>query len=469
VITAEDIPFDTEPTTFRASEGRYAFTVMDGTIDFIADRLRRERHDLHGELEVRCVMKGVRTYDGTLNIGSLNFSSPATRRDRARLLAERAKTQEVDWLGYLEEFTQRVLSADRAGEPAISLPSVGVPPDDAADDFEVLGLRVPRHHPAFVFGDGGTCKSLLAPYLASELDRRGERVGFFEAELDRFAHRRRLGQLFSSPLPDVRYVRIDRPLVHDVDRCRRIVRNEGITYGVFDSVAFMTNGAPESAEAAGEYFRAVRQIGIGSLHIAHVTKGEHNDQKPFGSVFWHNGARSTWFAKMAGATPDPSCLTIGLFHRKANLGPLRPAVGLDIRFSRADARRAARCGGSRLASPPTGRRQRDECRPARAPRPDGRPRTPAASAEGGRGRMAVRQRRSRERLGGRRGRAARGLHAETRSDTRFSRVLALERHRQCDVNRFTDCQDAIEPAVFDNCISARRALQRRSRCLARGS
>ena len=56
VITAHDIPFDAESTTFRSSEGRYTFTAMDGTIDFIADRLRRERHDLYGELEVRCEM-----------------------------------------------------------------------------------------------------------------------------------------------------------------------------------------------------------------------------------------------------------------------------------------------------------------------------------------------------------------------------------------------------------------------------
>jgi len=126
VITAADIPFDSEPTTFRAAEGRYVFTVLDGTVDFIADRLRRERHDLHGELEVRCVLAGVRTYDGVLTVGSLNFSSPAARRDRARHLAERAKTNDIDWLGYLEEFTQRVLAADRAGEPAIHLPNVTV-------------------------------------------------------------------------------------------------------------------------------------------------------------------------------------------------------------------------------------------------------------------------------------------------------------------------------------------------------
>ena len=31
------------------------------------------------------------------------------------------------------------------------------------------------------------------------------------------------------------------------------------------------------------YFRAVRQLGIGSLHVAHIRQGDNNDQRPFGS------------------------------------------------------------------------------------------------------------------------------------------------------------------------------------------
>src|SRR6185369_10696077 len=112
-------------------------------------------------------------------------------------------------------------------------------------------------------------------------------------------------------------------LVYEVDRLTRIVRDRHIDYAVFDSVAFASDGPPEAAEVAGRYFRAVRQIGCGSLHIAHISKAENGDQKPFGSAFWHNGARSTWFAKRANEeTSGTEPLNLGLFHRKSNLGRL---------------------------------------------------------------------------------------------------------------------------------------------------
>jgi hypothetical protein len=98
-------------------------------------------------------------------------------------------------------------------------------------------------------------------------------------------------------------------------------------------VAYACGGAPESAEIAGAYFRAVRQIGSGSLHIAHVNKSETSDQKPFGSIFWSNSARSTWYAQRAEETPDGSIIRLGLFNRKSNLGPLRPPLGYTVTFT----------------------------------------------------------------------------------------------------------------------------------------
>src|SRR5262249_117378 len=91
------------------------------------------------------------------------------------------------------------------------------------------------------------------------------------------------------------------------------------------------DGPPEAAEVASRYFRAVRQIGCGSLHIAHVSKSsESSDQKPFGSAFWHNLARCTWNVQ---ADPENNQLRLGFFNRKANLGPLQPPVGLLASFT----------------------------------------------------------------------------------------------------------------------------------------
>jgi hypothetical protein len=186
---------------------------------------------------------------------------------------------------------------------------------------------------SIVFGDGGSMKSYLQLMIASVLASRGERVGYFDWELDEFTHRRRLEQITGpSMMPDVRYIRCDRPLVHAVDRVRRIIQHERFTYTFFDSVGYGTAGAPESAEAAMDYCRAVRQLGIGTNHSAHVSKSESGDQRPFGSTFWHNSARAIWNIKLANTSPDGQTLNLAAFDRKNNLGPKRPAVGVQVQF-----------------------------------------------------------------------------------------------------------------------------------------
>ena len=160
------------------------------------------------------------------------------------------------------------------------------------------------------------------------------KVGYSDWELDAGTQRGRLEQLFGAEeMPDVRYVRCERPLVYEVDRLRRFVRDDALTYAVLDSVAFGTDGAPEAAESAMGYARAVRQLGIGTLAIAHITKGDNGDQPAIRlRVLAQLGALDCTYVKSASTSPDGRLLTIGVFNRKANLGPLRPAFGLEVEF-----------------------------------------------------------------------------------------------------------------------------------------
>ena len=315
-------------------DDRYRLTIPDVGVTLEVDRLRREHHELIGELSGRCDLPGTRTADGNLSIADLNLSSARARQERAKLLAERANTgNQLDWTAIIEEFCQKVLQADRTGQPAVDLRTLDRPDDPKEATIEVDGLALLRWHPTVLFGDGGTGKSCLALYIAGRMAEMGVPVGLFDWELCGDDHRDRLERLSPDGMPRVLYARCERPLVHEADRLRRIVRDAGIEYALFDSVAFACDGLPEAAEVAGRYFRAVRQIGGGSLHVAHVSKGENADKKPFGSTFWHNGARSTWYVHLAEGSSDGDVLQIGLFNRKANLGRLRPAVGFSIEFT----------------------------------------------------------------------------------------------------------------------------------------
>src|SRR5262249_36060238 len=119
--------------------------------------------------------------------------------------------------------------------------------------------------------------------------------------------------------------------LYEADRLKRIVRDQQLEFAVYDSVAFACHEAPETAEAAIAYFRAVRQIGVGSLHVAHINKAEGGDMKPFGSAFWFNGVRALWNIKASEAADG--LLTLGLFNRKTNLRARQAPFSLDVSFT----------------------------------------------------------------------------------------------------------------------------------------
>jgi len=311
-------------------EGRYRFQRPGLSIEI--DFLRRTGGALRGEVIVRTTIPGARTSGDVLSAEDLNLSSSRARRSFGLHLAERCQVEDFDFVGFVETFCIRVLAAERQGQPAVLLSDLPRPTPDEA--LEVDGLPLLARHPLIIFGDGGTTKSYIALYIAGKLAQRGKRVGFFDWELAGEDHRDRLERLFGGEMPPVSYARCTRPLFHELDRLRRIVRDKNLDFAIFDSIAPACDGPPESAETAGRYFQALRQLGeVGSLHTAHITKAQEGaDRRPFGSTFWHNLARATWNVKLADAVPDDTVVTIALYNRKSNLGPLSRAVGFEFGF-----------------------------------------------------------------------------------------------------------------------------------------
>ena len=321
----------------RVDEGHYRLTLEELGIEISVDRLRRKWDELVGELTVRCDLAGARTVDGVLAVADFNLSSLRARTERSRYLADRARAKDLDWAGLLEEFCQRVFTAERAGEPSIPLHEVPRPTPDAA--LEAFGFRLLRHHPQILFSPGGTGKSLLTLAMLGEVGRRGLRTLVLDWEMDGGEQRLRADAL-GLPIT-IHYRRCDQPIGVLAESIRRDVIAHGIDFLLLDSVAPACAGRVEEAEVAIEFFKAWRRIGRGGLAIAH-TRAEDGEQRPFGSVFWHNLSRATWFLRRVGEQTAPvspsgqSTITLGVFQRKANFGPLRAPFGLELALENAD-------------------------------------------------------------------------------------------------------------------------------------
>ena len=304
-----------------------------------ASRVSRNRYgELRCTLEVRSALLGTPLVDEkelVLNrYDNVNLSAPGTRKSIGADLAATSKTgNKIDFHGLLNVLAFKVGQEEQNGQPAVVLSRIERPAAEAT--FDIDGFKLLRKHPTILFGDGGSMKSYLALHLAGRLCQMGFRAAVFDWELDAADHKERLIRLFGElQQPDVVYVRCSKPLVYEIDRLVQIKHDHQIEFAICDSIAFACHGKPEDAEIASAYFRALRQLEVGTLNLAHITKGENNDQRPFGSAFWYNGARCVWFAKSetADETAGSRARTIGLFNRKVNMGAPMPSLGFQFSF-----------------------------------------------------------------------------------------------------------------------------------------
>jgi hypothetical protein len=298
------------------------------------DLIRTERSgEVTAELTVTSTAPAV---GGVVHHARINLVSTRSRAELAKHLASRAPALSLDWAQLVEYACRETVLGYRAGAPAILLRDAPAPEAGAVLLPPLLLARMPT----MIFGDGGGGKSLLA--LAAALSVHtgrpllGEapveqlRVGYLDWEMDAAEHRVRARRLLGEE-SDLVYVPCSRPLAEDVDRLRRVVRQHRLGYVVVDSVALACDGPPEAAEVAGRFFGALRELGLGSLLVAHVNRAG-DAERPFGSAFWHNGARLTWYAKRESGIGSGR-MTVGLFNKKSNVGPLSAPLGFDVEWS----------------------------------------------------------------------------------------------------------------------------------------
>ena len=299
------------------------------TFDF--DLFRAERGgELTAEVLVRSTAMGL---DDRLHQARVNLTSTRSRSELTNVL--RRRYEGLEWDRMVEGTVMLVLRAHRDAEPAILLRDAERPPDAGW----LLPPLVLGRLPTVLFGDGGSGKSYLA--LAAGLSIHTDRpllgvapattriVAYLDFELEGYEQRARMRQLCGDQEPDLVYRRCSGALRDQVEPLRRMIRDYGIGFVVVDSIGPACGGPPEDAAVALGFFEALRSLGVGALCIAHVNR-QGDTHKPFGSSFWHNGARATWYCKNVADGGDS--LTVGLFNRKSNVDRLAPPLGFRLEF-----------------------------------------------------------------------------------------------------------------------------------------
>jgi hypothetical protein len=329
--------------TFTRVVGGYETRCADLGITITAEEIKRKSDEMTSLLCVRSTMVGLRTVeDDILKTGMLNFYAPRSRSEWVKSLQLRCPGEAagLDWDTFLERFVNQVIAAERTGEPAVELSEVEL---IDRDQYLVPDL-ISAEDPTIWFGDGGSMKSYLALAACATISSGSPQylgvaptvrtnVGYVDWEFNPQAHRRRLGRLaMGEKMPRVTYIRCDRPLTYEVNRLQRLVRDHRLGFLVLDSIVVSCDGPAENSDTVGRYLQAVRQLGVPTLLIAHVTKSDDGDKKPLGSVMWHNAARLTWFFKKSGEVGDQ--VTVGLFNRKNSENRIHDPMAFSFLFDR---------------------------------------------------------------------------------------------------------------------------------------
>lgn len=326
----------TEPI-IEASAGLYSFTWQEHGIRMLVDRLHE---DSRGVVTAEVLVKN--TQGKQIYRGRNNLLSGRSKGDVAKECAKWVTLQHPLTMEALVTFAfSTTIDRYREGEPAVALDR-----DGASDhlDYRVSPL-LQEGMPNLLFGQGGAGKTRLALYVGmmvhgnllkddTGLEAEPGNVLYLDYETSREVMERHLRQLergygLSVKVP-LLYRRCYHPLAQETQELQRIVADANVQLVIVDSVGMACGGEPESAQVAVDYFRALRTIGGTSLSLSHVTKGGEQ-RAAFGSIYFMNYARSAWELQ-AKREEGENLLTLGLFHRKVNDGPLHKPLGFTFTF-----------------------------------------------------------------------------------------------------------------------------------------
>lgn len=317
-----------------------------GPLQWTFENLEKSQREFDAEFVLRFLMPGtpLHSYRQRINLQS------STARESCRRELEAVYGKDVKWAKLISETFNRVQEHHLGKNRSKPFSSIAL-----VEDLEMLVAGIaPAEGTTILFGAGSGTKTFLAlqlaiciskgiPFLGRPCAQRNVLYVDYESEegpLNRRAARllRGLGYDPRDPATTegLHYLWADGiPLLDQVDAIKRAAQQEGCGVVVIDHAALACGGEPEKSDAALRVKRALSRIKLPCILVAHITgDGETNPaqvRRPFGSVFWSNLARRTWYIQRA-EEQEGNTLEVGLYCRKNNDGRKPADFGVQFHF-----------------------------------------------------------------------------------------------------------------------------------------
>lgn len=206
-----------------------------------------------------------------------------------------------------------------------------------------------QNQPTIIYADGGTGKSTfslaLACIAASQQSfipgiqptaKKPVRTLYLDWESDEDDAAEMLAEIKHGAgfdfAPDywddyINYQHMSGAFIDHVDSLVPEIVERGIELIVIDSLVMSAGGDVTDAEAARQYYNAVRSLNVASVGITHTNKAG----SLYGNRFFWNGARQVFrLTSVSESETDPM---LGLYHEKANRSQLTAPLAWNVRFA----------------------------------------------------------------------------------------------------------------------------------------
>lgn len=318
---------ETDVIVLRMAYGLEAYTAGSASQPPDATELKALRE--------RGVTHVVVAYDAD-KAGRQAASSVAEACEEAGLIWVRARLDDPllnRWKDWRDRWKSGIAEPPEVDDEPLNMAAISSIVEEEQTEL-LLGRIHPQDH-TILFGTGGTGKGVIAAWWAAQLAEEGRIVLVVDYERHKDEWSRRI-RTFACPATEwhdtkenphrdpkgitdrVHVFQPDEVIWDAMGDIDRAVRETGADIVIVDSVTFAVAGSGlkvEDSDTATRYFAACQKLGLPFISIAHVTKADADPAYPFGSVFWHNGARVTVGVVQKGKDDEPRKIEVKKFNQ----------------------------------------------------------------------------------------------------------------------------------------------------------